>query len=279
MIRTVLLTLTALAVLAAPAAAIAPPSSAPAAEDAPEELEGIDLVDHAGDTIPLDVMLTDEDGQPVRLGDYFEDGKPVIVQLVYYNCPMLCTLVLNGYVDGAKPLDWTPGKDYTVVTVSFDPKDTPELAKLKKKNYIESLDKPGAADGWHFMVGEEAEVRRLADALGFGYRYMPERKQFAHAAGIFVLTPDGTISRTLYGIEFPSKDLKLSLIEASEGRLGSPVDKLVLYCFQYDPETHKYALAAINVMKLGGLLTVVVLGSFLAVHWGRERRRSGEAST
>jgi protein SCO1/2 len=277
--RILALILIGLIARSAPAAAIDAPPSAPAAANVPAELEGIDLVDRSGNLVPLDVALVNEAGEAVRLGDYFGTGKPVLIQLVYYSCPMLCTLVLNGYVDAAKPLDWSPGTDYTVVTVSFDPKDTSKLAADKKKNYVDSLEKPGAGEGWHFLVGEEAEVRRLADALGFGYRYMPERKEFVHAAGMFVLTPEGKISRTLYGIEYPSQDLKLSLLEAAEGRLGSPVDKLILYCFRYDPETQKYALVAINVMKLGGLLTIVVLGAFLGVHWTRERRRAAHAAT
>jgi protein SCO1/2 len=241
--------------------------------DTPPQLEGIDIVDHAGTALPRDLVLTDEAGEAVRLGDFFDTGRPLVVQLVYYSCPMLCTLVLNGYVDAAKELDWVPGRDYDVLTVSFDPHDTPALAAAKKTNYVASLGKPDAAGGWHFLTGDSAAVRTLADSLGFAYRWIPEEQQFAHAAGMFVLTPGGTVSRTLYGIAFPGQDLRLSLVEAGKGKLGSPVDKLLLYCFQYDPATHKYALVAINVMKLGGLLTVVLLGGFLAVQWTRERRK------
>jgi protein SCO1/2 len=161
--------------------------------------------------------------------------------------------------------------------VSFDPRDTPESARAKKATYVASLAKPGSEAGWHFLTGSETEIKRLADALGFRYRWVPDRKEFAHAAGMFVLTPEGKVSRTLYGIEFPSKDLRLSLLEAGEGKLGSPFDKLLLYCFQYDMKTHKYAMVAMNVMKVGGLFTLLALGGFLAILWSRERHRPRHA--
>jgi protein SCO1/2 len=249
-----------------------PGAGAQISGETPAELEGIEIVDRSGEQLPAGLALVDESGEPVVLGDYLDRGKPILVQLVYYDCPMLCSLVMNGYVEGAKGLDWVPGADYEVLAVSFDPRDKPAVAKEKKKNYVRALGKPEAADGWHFLTGEEPQVRTLADALGFKYRWLEEKGEFAHAAGIFVLTPDGTISRTLYGIQFAEKDLRLSLVEASEGRLGSPFDKLLLYCFQYDSETHKYALVAVNVMKLGGLLMVIAIGTFLVVQWTRERR-------
>ncbi len=248
------------------------------ADDPAPELEGVDIVDHAGETVPLDLTFRNEAGETVRLGDYFNQDRPVILQLVYFSCPMLCTQVLNNYLASAQKMDWGPGKEYTVVTVSFDPRDKPDLAAAKKKNYIKELDKPGAADGWHFLTGEEPQIQALTGAVGFGYHYDEKLQQYAHAAGIFVLTSDGKISRTLYGIEYPPKDLKLSLVEASEGKLGSPVDKVLLYCFHYDPATHKYSLVAINVMKLGGLVTLIALGGFLGVMWMRERHRSGSVA-
>jgi protein SCO1/2 len=248
-------------------------AQSPFTGDTPAELEGIEIVDRAGETVPGDIVLRDETGNRVRVGDYLNQGRPVLVQLVYYSCPMLCTLVLNGYVDAAQEIDWVPGQEYEVLSVSFDPADKPELAAKKKANYVKALGREEAAGGWHFLTGEEAEVRRLADAVGFRYRWLEAQKQFSHAAGMFVLTPEGKISRTLYGIDYPVQDLRFSLLEASEGRLGSPLDRLVLYCFQYDPETHKYALVALNVMKLGGVLTVVCLGLLLGFLWIRERRQ------
>jgi len=243
----------------------------------PAELEGIDIQDHSGTIVPADVALVDEAGNAVQLGDFLGHGRPVAVQLAYFQCPMLCTLVLNAFVTGAKPLSWVPGRDYDVVTVSFDPRDTPQLAAEKKATYVASLGKPGSEAGWHFLTGTESEVRRLADALGFKYRWVPDQKEFAHAAGMFVLTPQGKVSRTLYGVEFPTKDLRLSLVEAGEGKLGSPLDKVLLYCFQYDAKAHKYVMVAMNVMKVGGLLTMLALGGFLALLWSRERHRPRHA--
>jgi len=266
--RTIALIATALALVPAGARGQAPPGPG----DRPAQLEGIDLVDHSGDTVPLDVMLVDEAGKPVRLGDVLGQGRPVVVQLLYFDCPMLCSLVLNGFVEAAKELDWAPGTDYDVLAVSFDPRDTPEVAAKKRENYAAALGKPGGTAGWHFLTGKEDQVRRLADALGFGYRWVPDQKQFAHAAGLFVLTPEGKISRTLYGIQFPAKELKLSLVEAGQGKLGSPLDKLILFCFHYDAETHRYAVVATNVMKLGGLATLILLGGFVTLLWARERR-------
>jgi len=257
--------------LSAPGFASAP--GAPGAGEVPAALEGIEIVDHTGELIPGDVALVDEAGRPVHLGDFYGLGRPLIVQLVYFQCPMLCNLVLNGYVAGARSIDWVPGRDYEVVTVSFDPRDDVVAAAKKKANYVEALGKPDAAGGWHFLTGTGPQVRRLADALGFRYRWLEKEKQFAHAAGIFVLTPEGRVSRTLYGIEFAPKDLRLSLVEAGEGKLGSPFDRILLYCYQYDAKTHKYALVARNAMKLGGLLTMTALGTLLGVLWSRDRRR------
>lgn len=242
--------------------------------EVPEELEGIEILDRSGEMVPGDLAFVDETGKPVLLADYFELDRPLVVQLVYYECPMLCTLVLNGYVQSAKGLDWVPGRDYEVLSVSFDPADTPELAAAKKSNYSTALGGPDVASGWHFLTGEEEQIRALADALGFQYRWIEESQEFSHAAGMFILTPEGKISRTLYGIEFPPRDLRFSLVEAGEGRLGSPLDRLLLYCFQYDPDTHRYTMVARNVMKLGGLVTVVFLGGFMLVQWRRERHGS-----
>ena len=250
------------------------PALAQVSPETPPDLEGIEIIDRSGEPVPGDVILRDEAGKTIALGELLGRGRPVLVQLVYYECPMLCTYVLNGYVKAAKSLNWVPGRDYEVVTVSFDPRDTPELATKKKAAYVETLGKPGSENGWHFLCGAEGEVRRLADALGFRYRWVEEQKQFAHAAGMFVLTPDGRVSRTLYGIEFPTKDLRLALVEAGEGKLGSPFDQLLLYCFKYDSQNHKYAMVAMNVMKLGGLITMVSFGTFLAVWWSRERQRA-----
>lgn len=256
---------------------MAAPGFTQGVNELPPQVAGVDIVDRSGASVPRDLVFMDEAGETVRLAEFLDQGRPVLLQLVYYNCPMLCTLVLNGYLDAARELDWTPGTEYEVVTVSFDPRDTAELAAGKKDSHVAAFGRPEAANGWHFLTGEEASVRALADSVGFRYRWLPEQKDFAHGAGMFVLTPEGRISRTLYGIEFSPRDLRLSLTEASEGRLGSPFDKLLLYCFSYDPETHKYAMVARNVMRLGGLLTVVALGSLLMVLWRRDRQRMAAA--
>jgi protein SCO1/2 len=247
-------------------------------DQTPPQLQGVDLVDHSGDVVPGDLVFNDENGNPVRLDSFFDQGRPIVLQLVYYSCPMLCTQVLNAYVASAREMDWTPGKEYSVVTVSFDPKDDPKLAKEKKKNYVSSLDRPEAEGGWHFLTGEEPAIEALTRSVGFEYKYDPKTKQYYHAAGIFVLTAEGKISRTLYGIEYPPKQLRLSLVEASEGRLGSPLDKLILFCCQYDPGTHKYSVVAFQVMKLGGVVTLLGLGGLLAGLWMRERHRSHHAA-
>lgn len=242
------------------------------ADYTPPELEGIEIEDKAGDFVPLDLEFTDQEGRVVTLEDFLEDGKPLVVQLVYFECPMLCNLVINGFVAGAKDLDWSPGVEYNVISVSFDPQDTATLAKLKQENYVQALEKPTALDGWNFLVGEPDQVRSLAEAVGFPYRYLEDQEEFSHGAGMFVLSPKGQISRTLYGISYPTKELRFSLMEASEGRLGTPLQKLVLYCFRYDASRHKYGLVAMNVMKIGGALTFAILGTFVGLLWVKDKR-------
>lgn len=249
------------------------PVSGQIADYDPPELQGIDVVEHSGEMIPFDLVFLNDKGDTVSLGDYFNQGKPVILVLAYYECPMLCTLVLNGLSDGLRNLGWAPGKNYQVVTASIDPRETPDLAAGKKKIYLENLALPLEDDGWAFLVGEERQSRALADAVGFEYYYDERIKQYAHPAVIFVLTEDGRISRYLYGIEYSSRDLKLSLMEASEGKIGSTLEKIILYCYHYDPEEGGYVVFAANVMKLGGLLTLGLLLIFLAIVWRIEIRR------
>jgi protein SCO1 len=254
-----------LVILAAP--------SAGADDPIPPELEGVGIVEHTGEHVPLDVTLRDQSGSPVTLGSYF-DGKPVILVLAYYECPMLCTLVLNGMKTGMKELAWTAGKEYRTITVSFDPRDTPEVARQKRDNYVRAYGRDLGDRGWEFLVGTESEVRRLADSVGFHYQWDEHSKQFAHATGAFVLTPDGRVSRTLYGVTFPERDLRLSLAEASEGRLGAPWDRVQLYCFHYDPVARTYVISPVQVMKLGGVATIAALSALLITLWRREGRRS-----
>lgn len=222
--------------------------------------------------IPLGIAFRDEKGDTVRLAQYF--GKPVVLSLVYYDCPMLCTEVLNGMVQGFRGLRFTPGKEFNVVTVSIDPRETPQIAAAKKVAYLRSLGRPGADSGWHFLTGEQASIDSLAAAVGFHYLYDPRSGQFAHATGIMVATPQGRLSRYLLGLEYTPEDLRFSLMDASHNRIGTIIDRLVLLCYHYDPTTGKYGLVIANVFRIGGGLTVVLLGGGILLMLRRERRRA-----
>jgi protein SCO1 len=242
-------------------------------EPLPKELEGVGITELPGARIPLGLEFLDESGATIRLGDYFAKGRPVILTLNYYRCPMLCGLMLNGLADGLKQLAWSPGRQFEIVTVSIDPLETPTLARLKKESYMEELARPGAAAGWHFLVGQEASIKALADAVGFHYRYDEERKQFAHAAGLFVATPDGRVARYLYGVMYDGRTLRLALTEAAEGSVGTSADRLLLYCFHYDANQGRYVVAADNIMRIGGVATALALGIWLVTWWRRSARR------
>ena len=251
----------------------APAVCAERTEPVPPELQGISITENLKAQVPLDLEFTDEQGRTVKLSAYFQGKRPVILTLVYYRCPMLCGLLLNGLTDALKEMEWTAGQQFDIVTVSIDPLETPTLAKLKKQNYLKEYGRPGAAAGWHFLTGREPNIRKLADTVGFGYRYDEETKQYAHAAGIFVCTPEGRLARYLYGVMYDPQTLRLSLLEASEGKVGSTLDRVLLYCFHYDPSRGQYSLAAMNVMRAGGVLVVIILAAILFVFWRRERRR------
>lgn len=242
-------------------------------DELPEELKRINVEEHLGEYIPLDLVFVNDAGERVMLGDYFNRGKPIVLVLAYYECPMLCNLVLNGLTDGIRELDWLPGQQFQVLTVSFDPSETSELASAKKKTYIEDLGKPSTADGWTFFVGEESQSRHLAEALGFQYYYDEASDLYAHPAVIFLLAEDGKILRYLYGIEFQPRDLRLGLLEASQGKIGSAVDRIILYCYHYDPDAKGYVMFASNVMRIGGIATLIVIMWVLGILWLRERRR------
>ena len=227
--------------------------------------------------MPLDLEFRDENGGRVTLGSYFDGDRPVILTLNYYKCPMLCGLMLNGLVEGLGSMAWSPGEEFEIVTISITPLETPELALAKKQNYLKLLDRPAAADGWHFLTGRELEIKRLAETVGFGYTYDVASGQYAHAAAIFVITPDGRVARYLYGIEYPPKSLKLSLMEASEGKIGSAFDQLIMYCYHYDPASRRYAPVAMNIMRVGGGATALLLGLTLGTWWLRESRRRRRA--
>lgn len=257
-----------------PALLLAGTGTAPAQSPGQEEaiLKQVAFEQHLNEQVPLDLPFRDEAGQPVQLGTYF-GTKPVILALVYYECPMLCTLTLNGLVSALKVLSFDVGNQFEVVTVSFNPSETPALAAAKKHTYLQRYGRDGAAAGWHFLTGDEPAIKRLAQAVGFRYVYLPQQRQFAHAAGIMVLTPRGKIARYFYGVEFAPRDLRLGLVEASNEKIGSPVDQLLLYCFHYDPVTGKYGAVIMNVLRLGGVVTILALGGFMTIMLRRERRR------
>jgi protein SCO1/2 len=242
-------------------------------EQVPEALEEVGITEHLDAKLPMDLEFRDEDGLSVTLGSFFDGERPVILTLNYYRCPMLCGLMLNGLVDGLDQMEWTPGQEFEIVTVSINPLETPALAKEKKQNYIKRYGRPSAMSGWHFLTGNEPEIDRLAETVGFRFVYDPVGKQYAHAAAIFVCTPDGRVARYLYGIEYPPKRLKLGLLEASEGKIGSTLDQLILYCYHYDPTNRRYSPVAMNIMRVGGGATASILAVTLGIFWFREWRR------
>jgi len=225
-----------------------------------------------GTQIPLELTFKDETGKTVKLGNYF-GKRPVILVLAYYECPMLCTVVLNELTRAMNALDWKVGQEFEVVTVSISPTETPELAAKKKANYAKEYKHGTAEQGWHFLVGEEKNIKRLADAVGFKYTYDPQTKQYAHGAGIMIATPDGKLSRYLMGVEFSARDLKFALAESSQGKIGNPVLSAVMYCFQYDPSTGRYGLVILRVIQLAGIITVLSLATLIGGALLLERRR------
>jgi protein SCO1 len=223
--------------------------------------------------LPLDLTFRDETGRPVQLKNYL-GKKPAVLALVYYRCPMLCTMTLNGMSAAFKPLKLEMGKDFDVITVSFDPRETPELAAAKKRVYAREYGRSGAQTGWHFLTGDEQSIKTLAESCGFNFFYDPKTDQFGHASAIMLLTPDGRISRYFYGLEYSPNDLRLGLIEASGGKIGSKTDQLLLLCYQYDPTTGRYGLAIMRAVRIGGILTFTALASFIYFSIRRERRKS-----
>jgi protein SCO1/2 len=242
---------------------------------APPGLAGVGIDQRLNAQVPLDLTFKDEQGHPVRLGDYFHNGRPVVLNLVYYECPMLCTEVLNGLTASLKVIGFVPGREFEVVTVSIDPRETPELAARKKAMYLKKLGNPQAGAGWHFLTGKQSQIAQLADAVGFHYRYDEKLGQFAHAAGIMLLTPEGKLAQYYYGVEYSAKDMRLGIIEASQNRIGSLADQVLLYCYHYDPRSGKYGPAITSIVRIAGLATVIVLGSVLALLFRKEKHGQG----
>lgn len=241
----------------------------------PDELKHVAIDEHLGDTIPLDLTFRDEHDQPVVLQQYFTGEKPVILQLGYYRCPMLCDVISHGLLDSLKGISLESGRDFEVVFISIDPHETPALAALKKQNYLNEYGRGGSVEGWHFLTGREEQIGQLAKAIGFNYKWVESVGQFSHPAAIFVCTPDGHLSRYLYGVKFEPKTLRLSMVEASNGKIGSAMDQIFLTCFQYDGHQGKYAFAALGLMRAGGILTIIVVVMGIYKMLRREQRLNG----
>ncbi|MEZ4704912.1 MAG: SCO family protein [Bdellovibrionota bacterium] len=242
-------------------------------EDNPKEFENVDVVEHIGSTIDLNLDFLDEEGQPVKLSEFFGKGKPVVLNLVYYECPMLCTLVLNGITESLNKIKatWKPGEDYQMLSISIDHREIPEVAQVKREAYLKELkaqDHPGA---WRFLLGSEENVKKIADQIGFQYRYDQRMDEYAHPAVTFFLTESGKISRYLYGVSYEAKDVRFALGESAKGKTISTVEKVLLYCYRYDPNQKGYVLFAANVMKVGGLTTILLLSLFLGLLWRAEK--------
>jgi protein SCO1/2 len=238
----------------------------------PPMLQNVGVDEHLGRNVDLSLKFIGEDGSTVALGDFFHKGKPVLLDLIYYSCPNLCNLILNGQAEVMRQIPWNPGDQYEVVTISIDPKETFELASKKKATYIESLNRP--SPGWHFLTDKDDNSKTLAEQIGFHYRYDEQQQQFAHAAAIFILTPEGRVARYLYGARFRPMDVRFALAEASEGRTTMAIEKILLFCYHYDPKAGGYVLFASNLMRIGGLLTVLGIGYFLWRMFKFERKRT-----
>jgi protein SCO1 len=248
----------------------------PPANVRPPYLENVGIEQHLDAQVPADLAFTDDTGRNVKLGDYF-GKKPIILNLVYYTCPMLCGEVLAGLTGSMRLVKFDIGNQYDVVTVSFNPNETPAIAAAKKKDYVKRYGRPGAENGWHFLTGSAASINTLTKAVGFQYQYDPKINQYAHATAIMVLTPEGRISRYFYGVDFPPKDLRLGLVEASQNKIGNTVDAVLLYCYHYDPQTGKYGAMVANMLRLGAAVTILLLGGMLFVLIRMDRAAQAKA--
>jgi protein SCO1/2 len=251
-----------------------PLQTGPRREGKPKILRDVGIDQRLNEQLPLDVSFRDETGRAVKIGDYF-GSKPVVLALVYYSCPLLCNQVLNGLTASLEIIRFDVGKEFNVVTLSFDARDTTALAMSKKQEYLKRYGRAGAEEGWHFLTGDQAAIDRITEAVGFKYAFDEDTKQFAHASAVMVLTPGGKLSRYFYGVEYYPKDLRLGLIEASQNKIGNPVDRILLYCYHYDPMTGKYGVVVMNVMRLGGVVTIITLLALFIVLRRRDSSRTG----
>jgi protein SCO1/2 len=250
------------------------PASPVVAPRLPPGLADVGVDEHLGASLPLDASFRDHTGERVRLDRYFDRRRPVVINLMYHRCTMLCSVVLDALVNGLKGVAWTVGKEFDVVSISIDPRDGAALGAHARERILARYGRADAAHGWHFLTGEQADIDRVAGALGFRYHWVPEEEQYAHPAAIFVLTPDGKIARYLYGIDFAPADLRLGLLEASEGKSVSTVERVLLFCYHYDATGRRYTFMVTRVLRVGGLVVLVAVAALIGTLWRRERRAS-----
>lgn len=272
-------TLTVLSMVLALSGALAPSVARAQLNVSPPELTGVGVDEHLDRSLPMDAIFTDHNGRQVRLGDYFDGRRPVMLNIVYHRCPMLCGMVLNATLQVLREQSWSVGQQFTALTVSIDPRDTTEVASQKRQRVLAAYNRPTAASGWNFLTGSPDSVRRLTEAAGFRYRYDARQDQYAHPAVLMLVTPNGHMARYLYGIHFQLNDVRLGLLEASQGRSVTTVERLIMYCYHYDPQGQRYAIMAQNVMRLGGVITVLLLGGLITGLRLRERKRKGTAES
>ena len=241
----------------------------------PGALKGVGIDQKLDSQIPLNLTFKDEAGRDVPLSTYFASKKPVVLALVYYRCPMLCSEILNGLAGALRIVTLNPGRDFEVVAVSFDPKDTPEIAAAKKQSYLRRYGRANAANGWHFLTGDETNIKALTDAVGFHYTYDPATDQYAHASAVMIATPQGRLSKYFYGVEYSARDLRLGLVEASDNKIGTPVDQILLFCFHYDPTTGKYGAVAMSSIRIAGAVFLAICGAFFFVSLRRGNHQTG----
>ena len=256
------------------------PAESQANSGLPTALKTVGIEQKLGNQLPLDTVLRREDGQDVKLGEFFKTGRPVVLVFAYYECPMLCTQVLNGVTGSLKGINLNAGKDFDVVAISFDPRDNerPDLAKNKKANYVEHYNRPGTESGWHFLTGSEDSIKAVTDAAGFKFQWDDKTQQFAHAAGVMVVTPEGKMSRYFYGIDYAPKDLKFGIMESAQDKVGTPAEQLLLYCYHYDPATGTYGFAILRLMRVAGIATLLGMGAMAFVFWKRNKKKAAEPS-
>ena len=252
-------------------AALVEPVLAQKSGEMRREFEGVRIDEKLGETIPLDLTFRNEQGEVVSLGQYFDGDRPVMLTLNYYDCPMLCPMMLDQYTRTLKGIDWVPGAEFEAVTVSFDPDETPAMARRQKKGYIDALNKPGAGTGWHFLTGDQASIQALTDAVGYHYKKVEGKDEYAHPTAVMFLDGNGKVTRYIYGMEIPPSDTRQALVEASNGTVGNVMDQIRLYCYQFDPNANSYTADAFAIMRIGGVFVTFLLGGALFFFWRRER--------